>query len=464
MKKGSKQAKNELGTLLKKMPGIEFIKCQLTDIQGNIREVTLTTDQLKGMGITSVDGSSVFGKIIPPTESDMILVPDFSTLTPLPWSPDTARVICNVYYPPEKEGLPMTPFEGCGRGILSKVVRNMEEMLKKIVAKKFPHEKTFKIRAHFAPEVEFLLLPEGYDFQNIHLDPNIKNNHYFIPPKKDADAALKKMLKYLGEMSLKKEKYHTEVSGSQYEIGIGHGNVVAIADGTMNIKFIIQSVADDFGFKASFVPKFNANVNGSGMHVHQNLSVTVLQEGKEERINLFFDPKKEDGLSDIGKKYIAGLLKYAKEITAITNPLPISYKRLVPGAEAPTRIVWDWLNRTALCRGHSKGTKKIRVEYRSPDPTCNPYLAFAAMLSAGLAGIQENLELPPCDNRNFYTDNEGVEELPGNLGEALDIMDKSKMLRTSMGDFIINTLYTLGKINWREDCREITDSDIRKYL
>jgi len=447
---------------------IEFIKCQFTDMQGNIREVTLTANQIKGTGVTSVDGSSVFGKIIPPTESDMVLVPDFSTFNFIPWSSSTARVICNVYYPPEKEDSIVKPFEGCGRGILKKVVKDMEDFLKEHIRKMFPNEKILKIRAYFAPEFEFLLLPEEYDFFNIHLDLNIKNNHYFIPPEKNDDSALKEIIKHLGSMGLKKEKYHTEVSGFQHEIGIGHGNVMHIADGTMTAKYIIENIAKNHGFRASFIPKFNKNVNGSGMHVHQNLSITVAKKSgnkiKKEKINLFFDLSKKDGLSNIGRQYIAGLLKYSREITAITNPLPISYKRLVPGAEAPTYISWDWLNRTALCRGHSKGTKKIRVEYRSPDPLCNPYLAFAAMLCAGISGIEENLKLPPSDNRNFYTDNEGVKELPGNLGEALEQMNRSTMLRKKMGDFIIDTLFKLGNNLWRDECREITDIDIKKYL
>lgn len=448
---------NQLEELKKK--GVEFVKYQFTDMQGNIREVTLTIGEIRGMGTTSVDGSSVFGKIIPPTESDMILMPDCSTLTMIPWSPDTARVICSVFYPPESEGGEMIPFEGCGRSILSHVEKSMAGVLKKRAAKLFTGKKIEKLHAHFAPEVEFLLCNGDYDHMNIHLD-DLENNHYFVPPQKRVDEVLKEITKTLGLMGLKKEKYHTEVSTFQYEIGIGHGNVLQIADATMTVKYIIENIAQSHGLKASFIPKFNKNVNGSGMHVHQNLAATV--DGEEH--NLFFDSTMENCLSDIGKTYFAGLLKYASEITAITNPLPISYKRIVPGREAPTYISWDWLNRTALCRGHSRGIRKVRVEYRSPDPKCNPYLAFAAMLSAGLEGIESSLELQPSDNRNFYTDNEGVEELPGNLGEALEKMNRSSMLRKRMGDFIIDTLFTLGKMTWREYYQEISDIDIRRYF
>jgi len=448
---------NQLEELKKK--GVEFVKYQFTDMQGNIREVTLTIGEIRGMGTTSVDGSSVFGKIIPPTESDMILMPDCSTLATIPWSPDSARVICSVFYPPESDDHEMIPFEGCGRSILSHVDKSMEGVLKKHAAQLFPGKKIDKLHAHFAPEVEFLLCNGDYDHMNIHLD-NLENNHYFVPPQKQVDEVLKEITKTLGLMGLKKEKYHTEVSTFQYEIGIGHGNVLQIADATMTVKYIIENIAQSHGLKASFIPKFNKNVNGSGMHVHQNLAATV----NGEELNLFFDSTMENCLSDIGKSYFAGLLRYASEITAITNPLPISYKRIVPGREAPTYISWDWLNRTALCRGHSRGIRKVRVEYRSPDPKCNPYLAFAAMLSAGLEGIESSLELQPSDNRNFYTDNEGVEELPGNLGEALEKMNRSTMLRKRMGDFIIDTLYTLGKLTWREYYQEISDIDIRRYF
>ena len=440
--------------------GVEFVKYQFTDMQGNMREVTLTIGEITGIGTTSVDGSSVFGKIIPPTESDMLLMPDCTTLTMIPWSRDTARVICNVFYPPDSEGGRMIPFEGCCRSILA----NVENLAKKALAKHldgiFPGKEINNIHVHFAPELEFLLGRQDYDWANIHLDQNLENNHYFLPPQRQMDEVLKEITRAIKIVGLKREKFHTEVSTMQYEIGTGHGNVMFIADRTVALKYIIENIAQMHELRASFIPKFNRRVNGSGMHVHQNLAVTV--EGVEH--NLFFDKNTDDGLSKIGKCYFAGLLKYAREITAITNPLPISYKRLVPGREAPTYISWDWLNRTALCRGHSRGTRKIRVEYRSPDTKCNPYLAFAAMLSAGLAGIEENLELCHCDSRNFYVDHEGVEELPGNLGEALDLMNRSSILREKMGNFIIDTLYGLGKNVWKEYCQEISSIDIKYYL
>ncbi len=438
--------------------GIQLVKYLFADMLGNNREVTLTVETIKGIGATSVDGSSAFGKIIPPTESDMILLPDPRTFARIPWASATARAICNVFYPPEKEGEALRPFEGCGRNLLAKIISGIGESL----ASRMPEiiRPGVKLHAHFAPEIEFLLISRNYDYLQLPNDPDIANKNYFIPTEDLLDQALAEMIGCIGEMGLKKEKYHSEVSSCQYEIGIMYGNALEIADATMTLKYIIKHVARRHGLIASFIPKFNRHVNGSGMHVHQNLAAS--SEGFER--NLFYDEREEDCLSWFGRSYIAGLLRYARDITAITNPGTISYKRLVPGREAPTYITWDWLNRTALCRGHSRGTKKIRVEYRSPDPICNPYLAFAAMLSAGLAGIDEAIILPPPDNRNFYTDHDNVLELPGHLGEALGYLTRSTMLRQRLGDFIVDTLYNLGMAVWRDYCQEITPRELKDYF
>lgn len=450
---------NEFGQKLEqlKKEGIEFVKYHVTDIQGNLREVTLTIGGIKGSGTTTTDGSSIFGKIIPPTESDMLLEPDHSTLVKIPWVKDCARMLCNSYHTPSREGQEPVSFEGCPRTLLARVEKSMKGVLEERISKAFSGKEVEKLHAHFAPEVEFLLVDKNYDFLNIHRDPDILNNNYFLPI--DKDEILKEMLHAFGNMGMKKEKYHSEVTTHQCEIGVGYANVLKMADATSTLKYVIKEIAKKNNLRASFIPKFKEGVNGSGMHVHQNLAVTF---NGEKEINLFFDEKKEDGLSDIGRNYIAGLLKFAPEITAFTNPTTISYKRLVPGCEAPTYIAWDWLNRTALCRGHSIGTRKVRVEYRSPDPTCNPYLAFAAMLSAGLEGIAQNLELPKPDNRDFYHDNEGVKELPGSLDSALELMNGSKMLRNRMGEFVVDTMYKLGKKVAKEDQQRVTSEDIRR--
>lgn len=444
-----------------KADDIRFFRYHFADLAGNLGEVTVTRENISGLGAASVDGSSVFGKIIPPTESDMILMPDVSTYAIVPWRRHTAHWFCNIFYPPAKEGDIMKPFEGCARSMLYRTIKSTEKFVASYLSKHQPRLKYDKIKVYFAPELEFILVPDDYDYKNIHRDINLSNKNYFVPLDEKVDLIMKDVLTHLEEMGFAKEKFHTEVSTYQCEIGLAYDDALKMADATMTAKYIIKHVAQKYNWRASFIPKFNNKVNGNGMHVHQSLGALV----GNKQINLFFDPKqtKMNCLSVLGQQYIAGLLKHAREITAFTNPTPISYKRLVPGAEAPTYISWDWSNRTALCRGHSPNTKKIRVEYRSPDPSCNPYLAFTAMLLAGSEGILNCYELPKPDPRNFYTDNDNVEQLPGNFGEALELMKASPLLTEKLGP-IINDLYKLGSLEWRNYSSKVTDVDLKRYF
>lgn len=458
--------KRNLTDLIKKLGTIEFVKDHFIDLQGNIRELTVTLSQVGSKGHSSTDGSSVYGKIVPPTESDMLLVPDPETVSIIPWQKDTARVICDVYYPPEREDMEPKRFEGCSRGILEGIVTKMETLLRDRVERDYPGKKIEKFHAHFAPEVEFILLPADYDEEKLPFDKNMRNDNYFVPPAKAVDAALKEMTASLSMLQMRKEKFHTEVARYQCEIGIGHGNVVSMADAVMTVRYLIKAIAENHDLKASFIPKFNMHVNGSGMHVHQNLAVTL---GKEEQ-NLFLDMDRPDGLSSIARSYIEGLLVFAPEITALTNSFPISYKRLVPGCEAPTYIAWDWKNRTALIRLAAQMTRKIRAEYRAADPLCNPYLAFSAMLAAGLEGIEQGFELRPNDTRNLYHENRGVTELPGDYLTALENMNGSAMLRKWLGDYIIDQIYKLGTGFWKKCPRstrigkKVTRYDMRLFF
>jgi glutamine synthetase len=435
---------------------VEFVKYQFADMQGQTKEVTLTLDAINNIGETSTDGSSIYGKIIPPTESDMMLIPDFETFQIIPWMPKTSRVICSVFYPRESDGKSMKPFEGCGRNILSKVERSIQPILRKA----FPKFEISKFHAHFSPEIEFIVVPLEYDYLNIHKDTKLRNNHYFIPPKHNVDLFLQEVTQCLKAMGLKREKFHTEVATYQYEIGIGYGNVLSIADATMTARYIIESLAFKHGLRASFVPKFFSKVNGSGMHVHQSWAITV--KGKE--INVFYDAKRENGMSEIFNRYAAGQLKYAKEITSFINSGPMSFKRLVPDAEAPTKISFDWNNRTALLRGHSpRSAKNIRIEYRAPDSKGNPYLAFAAMLSAGIAGNEEKLVLPSVKKKNYYHD-EKTEQLPATFGEAIEKTRGSAMLKKYMGKEIVKMYCDLGMHEWRDYCQQISDVDVERYF
>lgn len=446
-----------------KEENIEFIKYHSVDLRGIIHDETLTIEDLKNLGETSTDGSSLFAKIITATESDMMLIPDFRTFKKLPWLPNTARVLCNIFHPRKKDGETMQPFNGCSRNVLAKIEKSMQPVIEKL----FPALEISKFHAHFSPELEFIVLDkEKYERnlekgKSIHADTTLNNNNYFVPPSHAMDLFLQEVTQCLKVMGLKREKYHTEVATYQCEIGIGYGNVSSIADACITAKYILQKVAEKHGLIVSFIPKFNAGVNGSGMHVHQSLAISV--NGKE--INMFFDIGQQYGLSKIGQHYIAGLLKFAEEITAITNCLPVSYKRLVPEKEAPTFISWDAQNRTTLCRLHSPEIEKsIRVEYRGADPMCNPYLAFAAMLAAGLEGIRMKLRLPPAEKRDYYVDHDGVKQLPANFGIALEMMNRSRMLRVNLGNDLVNMLYLSGGNEWSSYGQEITDVDIRRYF
>lgn len=445
--------------IAEKLKNLSFVKYHFTDLQGNLREVTLHKSNVNARlkGASSVDGSSVFGKIIPPTESDMVLIPDWETLQKIPWMPETGRVLCNIFYPPSEEGGALRPFEGDGRHVLKQVTSKIHGAIKDFLL-----ENNEQPVAFFAPEVEFVVVDDTYNPLDLPGDNDFTNNHYFVPPRAKTDRAMKNIMRFLTAMAVKKEKFHTEVSSHQLEFGISHDAALTVADAAVTLKYVIKHTAQQHDLRASFIPKFNSQVNGSGMHCHQNLA---LVKG-EESTNLFYDREQVNGLSLIGQRYIAGLLKYAREITGITNPMPVSYKRLVPGKEAPTYVSFDWANRTALCRGFGANTKKIRVEYRSPDPSANPYLAFAAMLAAGLSGIIESLpleQLEQNDKINFYHAN-NVPRLPDNLGQALELMNGSKMLRSMMGDSIIDHLYIVGISEWSDYCQQISDVDIKRYF
>ncbi|MFA5359492.1 MAG: glutamine synthetase family protein [Patescibacteria group bacterium] len=455
-----RQAKERIEEI-KKDQNIRFIKCLGADMQGHIREVTAyyprDSDDIDVRNI-GVDGSVLFSQIIMTTESDMVFVPDLSTLRKIPWTSDTALVICDLYYPPEKEGEPLKPFEGCTRGILKKLVRKMERNLPKYIKKVQPERKIKNFWAAFAPELEFLLVRKDYDYTKIHL-ADLKNNHYFRTLAGECDEILKEIVVYLGKLGVKPEKYHTEVAGLQYEINIELSDILSSADNVVIMMYVINAVAKKHGYRFSLIPKFNENVNGSGKHIHENIFAMEEIDGVYQQVNVFYDKRTKDGASYIMRSYTAGNLKYGREYTLLTNPAPISFKRFTKKAEAPEDLFFGWKDRTAFARGHMKGTKKIRTEIRSADGLSNPYSSCAAHLAAGLAGIEEGLVLEMHKGHGYY--NYGKENrLPLHFGEALTLMYKSKMLRKYLGNFLIDSLFTLGGIVWHKECTQITDRDI----
>lgn len=437
----------------KELENVDFVKYQFSDMEGRLREVVVHTSSVSSDGSTGVDGSSIFGDIVSPTESSMLLVPDTETLLQVPGHENFARVLCDVYENYYGEGSPKNAaFNSCPRSVL----RQVEGKLAPIVNEFFGKDSNLDVVAHMSPELEFVMIPACMDPTKLPLNPELANDSYYMPTSIETDKVFSQIINTLDKFGIVKEKYHTEVGTFQFEIGVGHGTALKMADTTLTAKYLIKEIAKQNGLQASFIPKYRAGVNGSGMHVHQNLATA---DGK----NLFHNPRKKDGLSELGRAYAAGLLNHASEITALTNPTPVSYKRLVPGCEAPTFIAWDWENRTALVRGHAKGSKKVRVEYRAPDTTCNPYLAFSGMLSAGLSGIEEKLKLRNPPKRDYYHDNEGVKELPGSLGEALIHFGSSAMLREMMGEEVIDNIHLVSKNNWRKYCENITPSDIKLF-
>jgi glutamine synthetase len=422
---------------------VKFIRFWFTDILGQLKSFAITSEELEtafeeGMGF---DGSSIKGyaRI---DESDMIAKPDPSTFQLLPWRPRekaVARMFCDILNP---DG---TPYEGDPRYALK---RNLDRLKK--------HGYTF----YLGPELEF------FYFKNSRGTELLDEGGYFDLTTLDAASDLRReTVLTLEEMGIKVEYSHHEVAPSQHEIDLRYAEALEMADNVMTYRIVVKEVASNYGCYATFMPKPIFGQNGSGMHTHQSL----FKDGK----NVFFDPNDKYYLSDVAKKYIAGILKHAPEITAFANQWVNSYKRLVPGYEAPVYMAWARRNRSALVRvplykpGKEKAT---RIELRSPDPACNPYLAFSVMLAAGLEGIEKNYELPePVEKDIFQLTAEekmelGIESLPGNLFQAIGKVEQSEVVHRALGDHIFNNFITNKKIEWDDYRARVHPYELDKYL
>jgi glutamine synthetase len=422
---------------------VRFISLWFTDILGFLKSITLTVDELpealeEGVGF---DGSSVEG-FVRIEESDMIAKPDPSTFAILPWTTGdrvVARMFCDIYLPDGR------PFEGDPRYVLKR-------MLQKAKEKGFTY--------YVGPELEYFYFKsaEGIDF----LD---RGGYFDVTPLDMAVDLKRETVLYLEQIGIKVEYIHHEVAYSQHEIDIKYTDALTMADNVMTYKVVVKRVALSKGVYATFMPKPVYGINGSGMHCHQSL----FKDGK----NAFFAPNDSYHLSEIGKRFIAGLLKHAKEITAITCQWVNSYKRLIPGFEAPAYISWGTKNRSALVRvpEYKPGKEQAtRVEYRAPDPACNPYLTFAVMLAAGLEGIEKGYELPPPVEVDVYSLTEkereelGIEVLPSSLGEAIKEMEKSTLVRECLGEHVFWSFIRNKKAEWDEYRSQVTEYEIKKYL
>jgi glutamine synthetase len=422
---------------------IKFIRLWFTDILGQLKSFAITVEELEGaleegMGF---DGSSIegFARI---DESDMIAMPDPSTFTTIPWRPKeqgVAKMFCDILYP---DG---SPFEADPRYVLRRNLKKASDL-----------GYTFYV----SPELEY------FYFTSPESPEPLDKGGYFDQTTLDLASDLRReTVLTLEQMGIEVELSHHEGAPSQHEIDLRYTDALTMADAAMTYRLVVKEVAMKHGYYATFMPKPIAGVNGSAMHVNQSLF-------QGER-NAFFDPAAEHHLSAVAKGYIAGLLRHAREITLVTNQWVNSYKRLSPGFEAPVYVSWALRNRSDLIRvpqykpGQERAT---RIEYRAPDPACNPYLVFAVMLAAGLRGIEREYELPPAVTENVFamTDAEraarGIQTLPGSLNEAIEAAQASDLLRDALGDHVYESLLSNKRIEWDEYRRHITDYELKRYL
>lgn len=424
--------------------GVKFIRLQFTDIFGILKNVAITIEQLEKAldGELMFDGSSIegFARI---EESDMYLHPDPNTFVVFPWRPTdgaVARLICDVYNP---EG---TPFEGCPRSTLRGVIAEAEEM---------------GYILNVGPELEFFLFQTDSEGRPTTITQD-KAGYFDLTPVDLGENARRDMVIALEQMGFEIEASHHEVAPGQHEIDFKYSDALDIADKIATFRFVVRTIAQRHGLHATFMPKPISGIAGSGMHTNQSLYKT----GR----NAFYDPEGNLELSEVAFHYIAGLLKHSRSFTAITNPAINSYKRLVPGYEAPCYIAWSGRNRSPLIRIPAKRGSSTRVELRSPDPSCNPYLALAVQLKAGLDGIKNRLNPPSPVDLNIYEmsskerSSRGIQSLPGNLLEALEALSQDSVIQEALGQHIYNRFVEAKMKEWDRYRATVHTWEIEEYL
>jgi glutamine synthetase len=429
---------------------VKFIRLWFTDILGMLKSFAITVEELEGalqegMGF---DGSSIegFARI---DESDMVALPDPDTFDLLPWRPRehraVARMFCDILRPGGQ------PFEGDPRFVLKRNLKRAADL---------------GYTYYVGPELEYFYFKQDPNDPTTPTTQVLDKGGYFDLTPRDAAVDMRKdTVIQLEEMGIGVEYSHHEVAHSQHEIDMRYTDALTMADNVMTYRLVVKEVAMQYGVYATFMPKPVFGMNGSGMHVHQSLF-------KGER-NAFFDSNDPYHLSKIARSYIAGLLKHAPEITAVCNQFVNSYKRLVPGYEAPVYLSWARRNRSDLIRvpeyrpGKEKAT---RIEFRSPDPACNPYLAFSVMLAAGLEGIEKGYETPAPVEENVYEmsvkerEERGIGVLPASLLEAIQIAENSEVVRKALGDHVFEAFIQNKKIEWDEYRSQVTEFELDKYL
>ena len=424
--------------------GVKFIRLQFTDILGTLKNVAITDRQIeKALNNQCMfDGSSING-FVRVEESDMYLRPDLDTFVIFPWRPQqgkVARLICDVYMP---DG---TPFEGDPRYILKKAINKAEAM---------------GYTMNVGPECEFFLFEVDND-GNPTLKTNDKGSYFDLGPIDLGENARRDMTLALEDMGFEIETSHHEVAAGQNEIDFKYADALVTADNVTTFKYVVKSIAQRHGLYATFMPKPLHGVNGSGMHVN----ISLIKDGK----NAFYNEEDQLGLSSVAYNFIAGVLKHIKEICPITNPLVNSYKRLVPDYEAPVYIAWSAKNRSPLIRVPSARGEGTRIEFRSPDPSSNPYLVLACLLLAGLEGIKDNLEPPKCIDRNIFNlsreerKRENIENLPESLHEAIAYMQKSDLVKEALGKNTFEYYIKAKEVEWDNYRTQVHQWEINSYL
>ena len=423
---------------------IQFIRMQFTDIFGQLKNVAITASQIEKAlnNQIMIDGSSIEG-FVRINESDQYLRPDLNSFAIFPWRPHpgrVARLICDVYNP---NG---TPFVGDPRGVLQRVLKRAADM-----------GYTFNA----GPELEFFLF-ETDDEGKPTTKTNDEAGYFDLGPLDHGEGTRREICMALEEIGFEIEASHHEVAAGQHEIDFKYADALTAADRIMTFKLAVKILAQKNGLHATFMPKPIFGINGSGMHTNMSL----FRDGK----NVFFDESGEKQLSKEAYSFIAGILAHVKGFCAITNPLVNSYKRLVPGYEAPCYLAWSASNRSALIRIPSARGQSTRVELRSPDPSCNPYLALAVCLAAGLDGIEKGMTPPPEITDNIYEmDNaaraqRGIDSLPASLEEALNALKQDQLIIDTLGEHVFNQ-YVAGKEKeWDEYRTRVSSWERDKYI
>jgi len=424
--------------------GVKFIRLQFTDILGVLKNVSITIEQLdKALaGELMFDGSSIEG-FVRIEESDMYLRPDPATFVTFPWRPRegaVARLICDIY---NADG---TPFVGDPRYVLKRTIAEAKEL---------------GLTMYVGPEAEFFLFhldQEGNPTTNTH----DQAGYFDLTPVDLGENARRDMVLTLEQMGFEIEASHHEVAPGQHEIDFKYTDALDTADKIVTFRFVVRTIAQRHGLHATFMPKPIYGLAGSGMH----LNLSLMKDG----INCFYDPEAHAQLSNTCLYFIGGIMRHARAITTITNPTVNSYKRLISGYEAPVYIAWSFRNRSPLIRIPAKRESSTRIEFRSPDPSCNPYLALAVCLKAGLDGIKNQiLPSPPCD-RNIYAmapserEQAGIGSLPLNLFEALQELRNDKVIAEALGPHVLNRFLEAKQIEWDNYRTQVHPWELKEYL